>query len=154
MTRATIDPAQPRDSAAVVALFAEDLTALRLPVDLDTLGEVFSGMLADPRAVVLVCREQADGEAEGVLVASRMLSVKHGGRSLWIEELYVGASHRGKGYGRALVEGLLDLAKKAGIKGIDLESYQGNDTAALLYRSVGFRRLGRERFNYHLDWDE
>lgn len=153
MVAGHIEPAKPTDRTAVVALFAEDLTGLRLEFDLETLGRVFDNMLADPRAVVLVCRTEAKGVAAGVLVASRMLSVKHGGRSLWIEELYVGSAARQRGFGRALVEGLLELAEESGIKGIDLEAYHGNDAAALLYRSVGFRRLGRERFTYHPEWD-
>ncbi len=152
-TQTLIEPARQRDQQAVVALFAEDLKGLRLPVDLVALTSVFDRMMEDPRAVVLVCRESAEAPALGVLVASRMLSVKHAGRSLWIEELYVGQEARQRGYGRALVEGLIELAESSDIRGIDLEAYHGNDAAALLYRSVGFRRLGRERFTYHFDWE-
>ena len=153
MQRPRIEPALASDKSAVVALFAEDLTGLRMAVDLAILGNVFDGMQADPRTIVLVCRAETEGVAAGVLVASRILSVKHGGQSLWIEELYVGNLHRQRGFGRALVAGLLALARVEGIKGIDLEAYHGNDAAALLYRSVGFRRLGRERFTYYSDWD-
>ena len=150
---AIIEDAIPSDRDAVVELFCEDLTDLRMDVDPAALGTVFDSMLEDPRAVLLVAREQDAGEAVGVLVASRMLSVKFAGRSLWIEELYVGRKARRKGYGRDLVEALLDRASAQGIQGIDLEAYHGNDAAALLYRSLGFERLGRERFSYDFDWE-
>ena len=49
---------------------------------------------------------------------------------------------------------LLDIARGENAKGIDLEAYHGNAPAALLYRSLGFRRLGRERFFYRLEWEQ
>lgn len=151
---AHIEEAIPSDRTAVVDLFCEDLEDLGMTVDRPALTTVFDSMIVDPRAVLLVAREDEGGPAVGVLVASRMLSVKFAGRSLWIEELYVGRHARRKGYGRDMVEGLLDRATAQGIQGIDLESYHGNDAAALLYRSLGFRRLGRERFSYDLEWEK
>lgn len=147
-----IEPAQPADRDAVVKLFAEDLTDLRLPVNLVALSTVFDQLVSDSRSIVLVLRQ--DAEAVGVLVASRVPSVKFSGWSLWIEELYVAKTARQAGYGRALVTGLLERARVEGVRGIDLEAYHGNAPAALLYRSLGFRRLGRERFFYRFEWEE
>jgi ribosomal protein S18 acetylase RimI-like enzyme len=154
-----IEPAAPSDRKAVVALFAEDLHDLHLPVDEAELGTVYDALVGDSRAVMLVVRDGPGLPAEGVLVASRVPSVKFSGWSLWIEELYVARRARQKGYGRALVLRLLDIARRedvtsaSRIKGIDLEAYHGNAPAALLYRSLGFRRLGRERFFYRLEWE-
>ena len=149
-----IEPAVPADREAVVRLFAEDLTDLRLPVDLAALATVFDALVHDARSVILVLRQEVAGEARGVLVASRVPSVKFSGWSLWIEELYVAKTARQAGYGRALVTMLLEWARAEGVRGIDLEAYHGNAPAALLYRSLGFRRLGRERFFYRFEWEE
>ena len=149
-----IEPATPADREAVVALFAEDLTDLRLPVDLDALRTVFAALVDDSRSVLLVLRAEAGGPAVGVLVASRVPSVKFSGWSLWIEELYVAKTTRQSGYGRALVNELLARSRQEGVRGIDLEAYHGNAPAALLYRSLGFRRLGRERFFYRFEWED
>jgi ribosomal protein S18 acetylase RimI-like enzyme len=149
-----VDDAAPADRAAVLALFVEDLQGLRAPVGSpEALGAVFDGLLAAEGVTILVARTAA-GEAVGVLVASALLSVKFAGRSLWIEELYVSRAHRRHGLGAALVQALLERARAAGVLGIDLEAYQGNTPAAVLYRRLGFRRLGRERFHYWLAWDE
>ena len=51
------------------------------------------------------------------------------------------------------MDALLDWAEENGIEGIDLESYRLNAPASILYRTLGFRRLGRERFTLEL-WDE
>lgn len=148
-----IESALPGDRDAIVALFAEDLTDLRLPVDTAALATVYDALIGDARSVVLALREAPAGEAVGVLVASRVPSVKFSGWSLWIEELYVAKTARQHGYGRALVTDLLDRARADGVKGIDLEAYHGNAPAALLYRSLGFRRLGRERFFFRFEWE-
>lgn len=148
-----IEPAVATDRPAVVALFAEDLTDLHLPVDTAALGLVFDELIRDARSLVLVARSAEDATATGVLVASRVPSVKFSGWSLWIEELYVGKGARQRGLGRLLVERLLELARRDNYRGIDLEAYHGNAPAALLYRSLGFRRLGRERFHYRLEWE-
>lgn len=148
-----IEAALPSDCEAVVELFAEDLTDLHLPVDRTALAQVFAELVADARSVVLVARAGAGDVAAGVLVASRVPSVKFSGWSLWIEELYVGKTLRQLGMGRRLVEHLLEIARRDGTAGIDLEAYHGNAPAALLYRSLGFRRLGRERFFYRLEWE-
>ncbi len=154
MTQARIEAAVASDQDAVVALFAADLPTQRIEHDHGNLAALFAALIDDERRVVLVVRER-DGEvAAGVLVAHRILSVKFGGPALWIEELYVGKEYRRRGYGRELVEALLDMGHDQGMRGIDLEAYHGNDGAALLYRSVGFRRLGRERFHYRYDWEE
>ncbi len=148
-----IDFATPDDRGAVVSLFAEDLTDLRLPVDEIALAAVFDHLVSDARSVVLVIRETQDGQAVGVLVASRLPSVKFQGWSLWIEELYVAKRARQLGLGRQMVTKLLQVARAEQVKGIDLEAYHGNAPAALLYRSLGFRRLGRERFYYRFEWE-
>ena len=153
-----VEPAIAADRDEVVELFAEDLHDLGMKFELDDLGAVFDEMMGEARAIVLVVRSVHDVErpwrAVGVLVATRLLSVKAAGRALWIEELYVGRRWRRHGLGRMLVEALLERAGPMGIKAIDLEAYQGNAPAAVLYRSLGFRRLGRERFHYRLDWDQ
>ena len=87
----------------------------------------------------------------GVILANFNWSPKFGGRSLWIESLYVSAAGRRQGIGRRLVDTLLDWAEEQEIKGVDIEAYRGNTPAGVLYRSLGFRRLGRERFAYRFE---
>lgn len=148
--QSTIEPAVFGDRSAVVKLFGGYQQEFGHAWDAGELGAVFDHMIDDTHMTLLVAREAGSGVAVGVLVASRVLSVRFGGRSLWIEVLYVAPTARRRGLGRDLVEGLIDVAVEQGFRGIDLESHHGNAAAGLLYRSLGFQRLGRERFSYDL----
>jgi GNAT superfamily N-acetyltransferase len=58
-----------------------------------------------------------------------------------IKRMYVRPAFRGKGIGRALVEGLIDEARAIGYPRIRLDSTRFMKAAHSLYRSVGFREI-------------
>ena len=153
-----IETPQPRDVEALATLFKEDMDDLGVDVSLDELRELADAVVnrsgsGDPECLCWVARLEDGGPAVGVILANINYSLKFAGRSLWIEELYVTPAGRRHGLGRVLVEVLLVWAEDPGIKGVALEAYQGNTPASILYRSLGFRRLGRERFYYEIDQD-
>lgn len=58
--------------------------------------------------------------------------------------IVVDEEHRGKGVGKALMRGLMNLAKeKFGIEILHLEVYEGNP-AIHLYRKMGFKEYGKQ----------
>jgi len=62
--------------------------------------------------------------------------------------------HRGKGYGRALVESALDHGRAAGALTAMLEVRRSNLAAQRLYRSLGFVQVGeRPRYYGHPEED-
>ncbi len=58
-----------------------------------------------------------------------------------IQRMYVLPSFRGKGIGRAIVERLIDDARRIGYRQLKLESLEFLKEAHSLYRSVGFREI-------------
>lgn len=147
------------DIEAVTDLFEEDMSDLGVETSRDDLAEV-AGRVVDamaedpPECLCWVARDQADQQVVGVVLANFNWSLKFAGRALWIETLYVTPSARRRGIGRGLVEHLLEWAEQHDIRGIDLEAYRGNTPASILYRSLGFHRLGRERFYYRVEGAE
>jgi ribosomal protein S18 acetylase RimI-like enzyme len=149
----------PEDADAIGKLFFEDMSDLGV----DTTREDLNGLAAQvieasqadpPQCLCWVARPSKDAPPCGVVLANYNWSLKFAGRALWIEELYVTPDYRRRGVGRVLVAQILDYADKHGFKGIDLEAYQGNTPASVLYRTMGFHRLGRERFYYRLGTQE
>lgn len=150
-----IAPIGHEDREEVVKLFLEDLRSLNIEHEAEDLHSVVDSILADAgkTSILWGIRSREDGPLDGVLFVNMFRSVKHAGPALWLEQLYVRPEARRLGLGRELVAALLDWAEENGIQGIDLESYRLNAPASVLYRSMGFRRLGRERFTLEF-WDE
>ncbi len=147
------------DAAAIGRLFYEDMCDLGVHTQRTNMDRLAAQVIAAasdvrPDCLCLVARPGPDGEPCGVVLANFNWSLEFGGQALWIEELYVTPAFRRRGIGRDLVALVLDFAEDQGFNGIDLEAYQGNTPASILYRTLGFHRLGRERFYYRVGSQE
>ncbi|MBS0638276.1 MAG: GNAT family N-acetyltransferase [Acetobacteraceae bacterium] len=85
--------------------------------------------------------------ADGVLIGSAGLQVpvrvkqRHRGNLFGI---FVTPAWRGRGVGRAMLEGLLAHARDAGLRHVTLSVTSGNAAARALYRHSGFLTIGVE----------
>ncbi|MDR2885644.1 MAG: GNAT family N-acetyltransferase [Rikenellaceae bacterium] len=61
-----------------------------------------------------------------------------GGVRAWIEDVVVDGAFRGCGYGRALVEEAIALARRCGAATVALTSNPKREAANALYKSLGF----------------
>jgi GNAT superfamily N-acetyltransferase len=147
-----VEPPTEADLDMLARMFHEDMTMLGVESTLEGKRELARRVLdASPEdRVCMVVRREPGGEACGVVLANFVFSIEFSGRCLWIEGLYVRPEHRRAGLGRVMVGALLDWAEAHGVPGVDIEAYHGNTPASVLYRTMGFRRLGRERFNLRL----
>lgn len=152
----TIGDPTPSDAEQISALFVEDMHDLGERPDPDELRQTAARMIErNGRDIFISTARRNDGRIVGVVVANVFLSIKFPGDALWIEELYVTPSMRRRGLARLLVTELLGRAERAQIRGVELEAYHMNTAAAVLYRSLGFRRLARERYSFDMrDWAE
>ncbi|MCB9520668.1 MAG: GNAT family N-acetyltransferase [Myxococcales bacterium] len=145
----TIERARPDDAPRLTELFLADMRDLGLTPDVAAMRSTAARLVGDDHSHVWVARN-SDGVAVAVVVATEFISIKFPGRALWIEELYVDPGSRRGGLGRQLVEALLVWAHEAGYAGVELEAYRMNTAASVLYRSLGFRRLARERYAFDM----
>jgi len=73
---------------------------------------------------------------------------------LQVNNVAVRPEHRGKGYGRALVQSALDHGRAAGARTALLEVRRSNLAAQRLYRRLGFVQIGdRPRYYRHPEED-
>lgn len=68
------------------------------------------------------------------------------GRAAWIYDVYIDEPHRGKGFGRGLMEAVEAQVREAGLTRMELHVWVDNDPAISLYRSFGFVPAGMEMF--------
>jgi GNAT superfamily N-acetyltransferase len=73
-------------------------------------------------------------------------SVPRGGRSAWLEELYVVPDERNRGVGAAMLAAVLEEVAAAGAAAVDLEVEALHARAAHLYQRAGFAPLARARW--------
>lgn len=147
-----VELASSKDAIQIGKLFHEDMKNQGIEIALTSVITMLEIAIKEtqkksPQTLIWVIRENEN--IMGALLVNVIMSLKFSGKSIWIEELYVSPTVRRKGFGRLLIEHLIDYAERQlDINGIDLEAYQGNTPASILYRSLGFKRLGRERFYY------
>jgi GNAT superfamily N-acetyltransferase len=145
MEHLSIDRARPTDQDAVVALLAGQMAEHRVRSETEKLLQVFHRILADERyGFVLVARLHS--EIVAVVYVATILSVEHGGRTGWLEELYVTPKQRNRGIGSTLLNGVIKLACELGLVALDLEVDADHQAAESLYARFGFRRLPRSRW--------
>lgn len=59
-----------------------------------------------------------------------------------ITNIAVDKNYRGKGIGKLLIEGLIDVCREKNAKAITLEVRQSNEIAKSLYKQYGFKEAG------------
>ena len=79
----------------------------------------------------------ADGEVVGMAVYYRSFSTWTGYPGIYLEDLYVRSSHRGHGYGKALLVCLARLALEQGCRRLEWSVLDWNKPAIDFYRSIG-----------------
>ena len=90
---------------------------------------------AKPSAEVLLALE--DAEPVGFAVYFHNFSTWLGRPGLYLEDLFVRPEKRGKGYGRALLERLAQIAKERGCGRMEWAVLDWNEPAIQFYRKLG-----------------
>lgn len=86
------------------------------------------------------------GKLVGCAVVSFAWTLEHGGRSAWLDELYILPEFRGLGFGAQLLDQVLAHAAAGGCQAVDLEVDREHQRAENLYQRKGFQKLQRNRW--------
>ncbi|WP_028475119.1 GNAT family N-acetyltransferase [Nevskia ramosa] len=96
-----------------------------------------------PGAECLIAREH--GEPAGFALYFHNFSTFLGRRGLYLEDLFVEPVHRGKGYGKALLQRLAQLAVERGCGRLEWSVLDWNAPAIGFYESLGARLMSEWR---------
>ena len=110
--------------------------AVLAPVPLSHMEKTFDLLMeGSPYAEAFILEKE--GKTAGYALLARTWSQEAGGEVIWIEEIYLEPSARGKGYGSAFFRFLEEeFAPEA--KRFRLEVEEENEGAVSLYRKIGF----------------
>src|SRR5690242_3977358 len=121
--------AQWTDRDTVLALLLAQLREHAIDTPEAEIAHAVDGMLGHPqRGNILVA--MLEGRPVGVAWLSSTWTAEHGGRSMWLEELYVEPTLRGRGIGRQLLREALRVAGGTGAAAVDLEVETSHERAA------------------------
>ncbi|HEX6923563.1 MAG TPA: GNAT family N-acetyltransferase [Bacillales bacterium] len=95
---------------------------------------------------ILIAEE--DGDVLGMALLNIGISLRDGGKYLWLNELYVDNETRNKGIGRKLLLHIIYWAENEGIKTIELETGISNSVTKHLYNSLGFYDVVSKRYGF------
>ena len=130
--------AQPQDAETVTRLMAAFRDHLKDKVPSDT--EMRAGverLLGDPDTEFLLGAPDG-GDAAAVAQRRDRYGVWRAGFDCLLEDLFVDASARGAGLGRAMMEAILAHARARGCRRVELDTNETNAAALALYGSFGF----------------
>jgi GNAT superfamily N-acetyltransferase len=142
--------AAPTDRTVVADLLTRQLDEHHIPIEREALLAAIDGIFADERRGLLLLARH-EGRAIGVAYVSLTWSIEHGGKSSWLEELYVLPEWRERGVGTTMLESVLETARRLGCAAVDLEVESAHERAARLYARYGFARHSRTRWVKALD---
>ena len=140
----SIERATQTEVDALTKLLQRQFDEHQIDVSVDVLREAITKVLQSDRwGLFLVAREES--QIIGVAAISYAWTLEHGGKSAWLDELYVIPECRNTGVGSALLERTIEEVQKEGCRAIDLEVKEQHHRAEHLYERKGFRRIKRVR---------
>jgi len=136
-----IRPARRGDEALVLALIRELADYEKLAHEVEASPELLARSLFSDEAVAECVIAEWVGEPVGFALFFRNFSTFVGRPGLYLEDLYVRASHRGRGIGKRLLLHLAGIARERGYGRMEWSVLDWNRPAIDFYRGLGARPL-------------
>lgn len=144
-----VRPAARADCAGLVSLVRELAAFEEAPDQVTLAEESLAESLFGPAPKVFAHVAELDGAIAGMAVWFVTYSTWRARHGIWLEDLIVTASARGRGVGRALLGHLAGIAEAAGWARVEWSVLDWNDPAIGFYRHLGAEPM-EEWTNYRL----
>lgn len=135
--------ASAHDLADLLELMHEFYAEAGYPLDPERARAAFLPLLGSGQ-LGQVWLAEFEGQVAGHLVLTFCYSMEYGGRSAFVDDLFVRPALRNRGVGRALVAHARAICEKLGVRAMHLEVARTNGAAQAIYRGVGFDSTDRE----------
>jgi GNAT superfamily N-acetyltransferase len=95
---------------------------------------------------IAIAEEQ--GTVLGLAFFNIGISLKKGGKYIWLNDLFVHNEHRNRGIAKKILLHVIHWAENEGLKGIELETGINNSVTKHLYNSLGFHDIISKRYGF------
>ncbi len=134
-----IRPAQPADVPTILVLIRDLAEYERAPNEVIASEELLQENLFGPRPAAEVLLGEENGEPVCFALFFHNFSTWMGRRGLYLEDLFVRPEKRGRGYGRALLVRLAQIAQERACGRMEWAVLDWNEPAIQFYRKLGAR---------------
>jgi GNAT superfamily N-acetyltransferase len=135
----TIRPATEADLATIEELIRALAEYERLSQEVAMDAELLRRSLFGERPYAEVLIAEEDGASAGFALFFHNFSTFVGRPGIYLEDLFVRPEHRGKGYGKALLKRLAEIAVERDCGRLEWAVLDWNEPAVGFYRSLGAR---------------
>jgi GNAT superfamily N-acetyltransferase len=138
LSNVTIERARTGDCETILDLMEQFYSGESYPFERARARNALVPLLADPaKGVVFLLRER--GGAIGYAVLTLGWSLEYQGLDAFVDELYVVASHRGRGLGSRALDAVEKSCRELGVHALHLEVERDNRAARDLYEKRDYR---------------
>ena len=137
----TIRSATAEDVPLVLQLIRDLATYERAPNEVTATEEQLRKVLFGSKPAAEVRLAFADGNAVGFALFFHNFSTWLGRPGLYLEDLFIRPEDRGKGYGRALLVDLAQIARDRGCGRMEWAVLDWNEPAIQFYRKLGAKPM-------------
>jgi GNAT superfamily N-acetyltransferase len=137
----SIRAARPDDAELLVNLVHELAVYEKLGHKAQATADEFRRHLFGPRPAAEAVLAEVDGQPVGFALWFTTFSTFRGQPGLYLEDLFVKPTYRGRGIGKGLLAALASLAVERGCGRLEWSVLNWNEPAIGFYRSVGARPM-------------
>jgi ribosomal protein S18 acetylase RimI-like enzyme len=142
-------PTQAKDLDVVLSIVEEFYRHFNYDFSRDEKSQSLQEIWADAHQGCLWLIEK-DRTVVGYIYLAFYFSIEFGGKTAFIDELFILPEHRGQGIGSEIISLAEEQCRRLKLKALHLESERTNQRATALYLKLGFmdydRRLLTKRF--------
>lgn len=134
---ASVRDAQPGDEVGILACITALAVYEREPDAVENTVEALAASLFAPGAQVFTHVVERDGEIRGIAMWFVTYSTWTGRHGIWLEDLFVHETERGRGYGKALIASLAAVCVEREYSRLEWTVLDWNSPSIAFYRSLG-----------------
>lgn len=140
MAQITFRMAQPKDTALILHFIRELAVYEKMEDQVVATEELLTEWLFEKQKAEVVIGE-AEGKPVGFALFFHNFSTFLGRAGIYLEDLFVEPSERGKGYGKALLTHLAQIAVERGCGRLEWSCLDWNQPSIDFYLSMGAERM-------------